>query len=394
MELRKLTASDYDELLEVLNSVFTRENKKPMDFLNLLPKMWVRDDQHMGYHTGIFEDGKLVSVAGCYPLPAKIAGIPFLFATTGNVATLPEYEGRGYFTTIFTELMKELEQMDVDAARLNGARQRYARYGYEPAGSVYQVVFTENNRLKYFHDAGSDLVFKEIERSDLESLAFCDTLSRKSDFYVDRSTEEDYRDVYLALRGKHATPYLAVKKNLPVGYLVAVDDKQMSGHARNGRHIYELRYNCLENFIEMVCAWQRKVDDEITFRLAPYMTEEMELISPCAEYITVSSPSHFKIRDYERLADALLKLKASKESLLNGEVILGIKDYGTIKLFVSKDNQGCIKTEEKPELILDQLSATRMLFGHVPYYTAGLTANPLWKNWLPLPFSWNIMDSV
>ena len=94
MELRKLNASDYDELLELLNKVFTKQNRRPMDFLRELPKMWVWDDKHMGYHTGIFEDDKLVSVAGCYPLSLRIGDTSLLFATTGNVETLPEYEGR------------------------------------------------------------------------------------------------------------------------------------------------------------------------------------------------------------------------------------------------------------------------------------------------------------
>jgi len=394
MELRKLTSKDYHELLEVLNVVFTRENKKKMDFLSELPKMWVQDDQHMGYHTGIFEDGKLVSVAGCYPLQAKIGEVPFLFATTGNVATLPEYEGRGYFTIIFNELMKELEQMNVDAARLSGARQRYARFGYEPAGTVYHFTFNERNRVQYFHDAGGNVAFRKIEKSDIMALAFCEALSRKSVFHVKRSTEDNYRDVYRALCGKHATPYLAIENGLPVGYLAAVDDKTVCGQAQNGRHIYELRYNGLDKFIEIICAWQRRVSDTITFRLAPYMTEEMNLIIPCAEYMTVSSPSHFKILNYEKLIDALLKLKASKEPLLNGEIVLGIKDYGDIRLFVEKDNVGCEKTENEPEVILDQLTATRVIFGHMPLHGEMFTMNAIWKNWFPLPFSWNIMDSV
>ena len=75
---------------------FGNKYKRPMDFLSELPKMWGRDDEHMGKHIGVFEDGKLCSVVGIYPLKTFIDGEEFLFATTGNVATLPEYEGRGY----------------------------------------------------------------------------------------------------------------------------------------------------------------------------------------------------------------------------------------------------------------------------------------------------------
>ena len=71
MEIRKLNAGDYDVLLETLNTVFGNKSKQETDFLNELPKMWVRDDTHMGYHLGLFEDGVLACVVGIYPLPPR-----------------------------------------------------------------------------------------------------------------------------------------------------------------------------------------------------------------------------------------------------------------------------------------------------------------------------------
>ena len=105
MEIKRLGAEHYDELLAMLNYTFGNKYKRPMDFLSELPKMWGRDDEHMGKHIGVFEDGKLCSVVGIYPLKTFIDGEEFLFATTGNVATLPEYEGRGYFNLIFNEIL-------------------------------------------------------------------------------------------------------------------------------------------------------------------------------------------------------------------------------------------------------------------------------------------------
>lgn len=95
MEVRKLTAEDYDQLLYVLNRSFGTLYGREMDFVRELPKMWVRDDEHMSKHTGVFEDGTLCAVVGVYPLPVRIAGEELTFATTGNVATLPEHPGLG-----------------------------------------------------------------------------------------------------------------------------------------------------------------------------------------------------------------------------------------------------------------------------------------------------------
>ena len=394
MELRKLNANDYDELLEMLNCVFEKQNKRPMDFLRELPKMWVRDDKHMGYHTGIFENGKLVSVAGCYPLSLRIGDTTLLFATTGNVATLPEYEGRGYFNTIFGEIMKELEQMGVDGARLGGERQRYARFGYEPAGCSYNIIFNEKNRLKCFQDVGKDISFRVIEKDDVEALEFCYQLIRQSAIYVERSSEENYRDVYLALCSLNATPYLAHEKGRPIGYLSVVADNHLSESFVKGRHICELRYDGLNNFIPIICAWQRYVESDITFKLAPHMLDELQLMVSCAEDLSMTSPSRFKIINYEKIADAFLKLKTSKEPLQTGEIILGIKDYGKIRLYVEEERVGCVKTERTPDIVLDKSEATRLLFGHMPVCATISTANSLCKDWLPLPFSWNTLDYV
>ena len=394
MEQRKLNAGDYDRLLELLNTVFARQNGHPMDFLSELPKMWIRDDLHMGYHTGVFEDGKLVAAGGVYPLHVRIGGEPLLFATTGNMATLPEYEGRGYFSSIFTAMMKELEEMGADAARLGGLRQRYARFGYEPAGRAYHVRFTERNRVRYYQDAGKEIEFREIRREDLPWLQFCNSLMQRSVFYVERSSEEQYRDVYLTLRGKHATPYVALKDGVPVGYLSSGSGGQYIGHALNGETILEFQCMSAEYFIPVICAWQRRVDQDISFHLAPYMQEELRQITPGAEAVSIVTPSRFKILHFEKVAAALMKLKHSIQPMMRGECVVGIEDYGNIRLYADGDTAGCEKTDAAPAVTLDRLAATRVLFGHLPVAASVPAADPLLINWLPLPLSWCTLDVV
>ena len=96
MEIKRLKKENYDELISLLNLVFTKQNGCVMDFERELPNMCVRDDLHMRKHVGLFEDGKLVSVVGVYPLPTKVLECKINFCTVGNVATHPDYEGRGY----------------------------------------------------------------------------------------------------------------------------------------------------------------------------------------------------------------------------------------------------------------------------------------------------------
>ena len=57
MEIKRLKKENYDELISLLNLVFSKQNGCEMDFEKELPNMCVRDDAHMRKHVGLFEDG-------------------------------------------------------------------------------------------------------------------------------------------------------------------------------------------------------------------------------------------------------------------------------------------------------------------------------------------------
>jgi hypothetical protein len=103
--------------------------------------------------------------------------------------------------------------------------------------------------------------------------------------------------------------------------------------------------------------------------------------------------SHFKIINFEKVANALLKLKSSYMSLEKGEFVLEIIDYGKIKLYVTEKEAGCVATQEKPSVKVSKAVASRMLFG--PFCPQYATEVPSIANaWLPLPLSWNLQNRV
>ena len=390
MEMRHLRIKDYDELLEMLNSVFARKYGRAMDFLNEQPRMWVRDDEHMRKHIGIFDGDRLCSVVGVYPLRASICGIPMLFATTGNVATRPEYEGRGYFTALFNEAMAEAERMGVQAARLGGARQRYGRYGFEPCGTSYNFTVTHETRVKFFDNRETKIDFEEIAPTDAAVLLACREMRARREINVERG---DVGDVYRSLTTKHCAPYAARIGGETVGYLSAYNDGQFVGRSENGRHIAEICAKDTNTLVAMICGWQERVGSAITLSLPPYMTEAVRLMCDCAQETTVVSPSMFRVLDFIRLTDALMKLKAKCGWLDNGECVIEIEGRGRMRLFAREENAGCERTDAVPDLTLTVSKATRLLYGHLP---ADAVANvpPILRLWLPLPLSWDGLDYV
>lgn len=390
MEIRRLCEKDYDELLEMLNFTFATQYGREMDFLNELPSMWVRDDEHMGKHFGIFADGRLASVAGIYPLPAKIDGTDVLFATTGNVATHPDFTKRGYFTEIFKRLMSELDVIDADAARLGGARQRYGRFGFEPCGTLHKFLIEEKNRTS-IEKSPSGIEFYEVEENSLRYLAYINELSERSFMYIKRSTDNGFLSVYQNLCSKHATPYIALKDGKFVGYLSAVADGQFIGRAQNGRNIKEIRAESAELLRDMVFAWQKRCGKSVEVPISPFMTEELKMFSAIAQDMTTASPSRFRFRRFERAADALMRVKAKTCDMPSGEFTVEIEDYGRICLYNRGDSVGCEKTALAPSVTLNKSDAQRLLFGPC---TPEMICSVPWiaRAFLPLPLTWNTND--
>ncbi len=379
MELRRLQASDYDALLALLNAVFTRQNGFQMDFEKQLPKMCVRDDVHMGMHMGIFEDGKLVSCIGVYPLEAVVAGEKLMFSTMGNIATHWDYTGRGYMSKLIDAAQQELEDIGADASRLGGNRQRYGRYGFESCGQVMQFTFAKNTLAGRFTDPG-EISFVKIEKEDRQALEFCATLYNQNAIAVTRKTE----DCYPTMTAWEYVPYLCLSGEKPVGYLCANAD---------GSNIAEIAAVDTRYFADILCRWQKQQETSVTFLLQPHMTDKVALFSAISDSMQIRSPSHFQIRNWVGVVSAFLKLKATYSALPDGEVVLEIKDYGTIRIFVKGDAMGCERTDKQPQLTLDRLQAARFLFGPLaPEYTA--KADNIPANWFPLPLSWNGQDRV
>ena len=393
MEIRKLKAEDRDELLAFLNRVFANKYGRDMDFLCEQPKMWECSDDAMGKHIAIFDGGQMASVVGIYPLPVVIGEEKLLFATTGNVATSTEYEGRGFFTKLFAMAMQEIEELGVDVARLGGARQRYARFGFEPSGSSYSFELNSDNVSKYFGGYGENVEFERVKEDCIEKLEYISDLIRKKDFYVKRSADNGHKDLYALLGTKHSAPYVAKKDGTYIGYICAACDRQFVGVGEFGRNVTEYGYESSEDFLHMICAYQRKVGKTLSVTVAPHETELLEKLSDGAEYATLTSPSRFKVRNFEKLTNALIKLKDKKEPLPIGESVVEIEDYGKLLLFKNGEEAGASFTEKTADTKLTKAEATRLLFGHLPYFATKKVPENL-KPFLPLPLSWNTLDYV
>ena len=379
MELRRLTAADYDDLLTLLNQVFTRHNGCQQDFEKQLPKMCVRDDAHMGKHLGIFEENQLVACIGVYPLETVVAGEKLLFSTMGNIATHWEHTGKGYMSKLIDAAMVELKTMGADASRLGGNRQRYNRYGFESCGQILSFTLNPNTLAGRFPTPG-EITFEKLEQEDSAALEFCRELYNQNAIAVTRTLDT----VYPTMTAWEYQPYLCLQGGKPVGYLCT------NNTGGNLMEIFAVDTQC---FTDILCRWQQWKNTSVTFTLQPHQTELICRFSAICDTMQLRSPSHFKICNWERVISAFMRLKASYQPLQAGELVLNIQDYGTMRIFVNQEGVGCEKSQQKPQLTLTQLEASRFIFGPLdPGYVA--KANETAESWFPLPLSWNGQDRV
>lgn len=380
MKVERLNASHYDEILSLLNAVFSRKNGREMDFEKEMPKMCVRDDEHMGCHFGIFDNDRLVACMGVYPFEVRVAGEKLCFATTGNIAVHWDYEGNGYMGKMVDAAMEELERLDVDAARLGGLRSRYNRYGFESCGQNYGFTFTQKNRERKFPEYKGGITFKRITAEDTAALEFTVSLYNKNKIIIPRNIQ----NAYSCLTMWQNIPYIAIENGTPIGYLSATK----SGDAI--AEVDAVNTNALTNII---CAWQEKVNQNIFFYRQAHQIDSLRVFTAVCEGAQIYSPSHFKIRKWEKVVDAFMKLKASYIEVAKGELCIEIENYGTIRLFSNENGVGCEKVNKNPDIVLDGLSAARYIFGpHPPVFTAD--APPIAQAWFPLPLSWNGQDRL
>ena len=386
-KIERLKKEDNKELLQFLNEAFGYSEKD--GFSVQMPVMWRENDEVMGKNLAIKENGKIIAAAGVYPLKLNIAGQSLLFATTGNIAVKKEYRGKAYMKELMTAIGEEVNNLGIDVARLGGQRQRYNRYGYEYAGKSYNFTLTYKNLSAIGvidNEELNKIEFKRLTKESIVELTSLKQIQESSEMYVNRGNETDFFDIMSAWRN---IPYCVFDENGNcIGGLSASQDN---------RQIAEVFANNDYNLINILYSWIIKNSlDYSVFNIPCYKKEVIRRLSSICEYINVGFSTQIRVLNFEKFTDALISLKGKTESefvKVQGSFVLNIKGYGNIKISAS----GCVKTEEKADLIVDSLVATRLLYGfQSPEDIVELPSEKrqIIKSILPLSFWWNGQDRV
>lgn len=139
MKIERAKKADYAEMMDFLHRCFRSVVPEHDRFETLFPDLYIQSTDSMEKNYVIRAGGKIVSMAGLFPLDVKLGDIRLRVAGVGGVCTAPEHRGKGGMTALMTYVRERIASEGYPMAWLSGERDRYLRFGWEKAGTDFVV---------------------------------------------------------------------------------------------------------------------------------------------------------------------------------------------------------------------------------------------------------------
>jgi predicted acetyltransferase len=381
-QIIQLGAGDFDEAIRFLNAVFGEY--RPHDFASMLPTRYQPTDEHMSCNYAVRDGGRLAAVVGVFPIHWCVGDVTLKVAGVGGVAVHPGSRGQGYMKLLMDHAIAEMRRTGCDLSYLGGRRQRYAYFGYEVAGTTYRLSFIKDNIRHAFAGQEQAVTFKPA-RDDPQTVAALKAMHDAQPLYCERPAELFYR----CLQSWHRCPMLACNRDGQiVGYLTPLRDKPV---------LNELVARDAETAAQIVRAWVQQASAGVEVLLQAPPGAVLRRLNGFAEHMRIEAGGNWQIFNWVRVVDALLKARHTAGPLAHGSLVLGIEGAASaISLTVDSDGAHCRATDRDPDLSLDPLTATRLLFGPGP--TSAVLPLPqsasILAAWCPLPLGFSHQDHV
>ncbi|MDM0833962.1 GNAT family N-acetyltransferase [Clostridium perfringens] len=331
-EYLKADEKDYEELVDFINYVFSYSCEST-DFPVLLPKLYKNKDK-IKYHHIIKVDNRIKGVVGAFPLTLSLLGEKVNVVGIGSVSAHPYSKGQGYMKELMNKAICEMKNKNVDMSVLNGYRQRYEHFGYEPCGQHINFNILHVN-INYKRD---ELINKGIsihllDENDPNIVEKAYKLHCKKNVKIERKKEE-FLDI---LKSWNCRIYSVFKNGEFIGYI-----------SSNNGFIEEIVIEDNNDLNFVIASYIKTFNHrEVNVRVPIYEREKISQLLKICENYSITKNNNFRIFNYEKIVRIMLKLKATYSNLEDGEYNIKIINYGILKIKVHKNNVEVKKVEEK-----------------------------------------------
>ncbi len=369
-QIKRLSIGDYDDLVSLLNRVFTAHNGREMDFESILPRIFKREEEKMSWHLGAKSDGKLCGVAASYPLGWKVGGEVLKISASGNVAVDESFRGKGIMGAVLTQIEAEDRAAGFDISYLHGERFRYGNYGFEKCGIEY--IFDMTRPMLNNADLNKDLCFVNAESNT-------DLLKKLYDFYNTQEAYllrafDDFRDALIA-KGKTPVVVAATNGEL-VGYFCINSTNEIS----------EMYLKDPMALAEILKGYMQKTEiKEIHISLPEFSPLLNQALQWCGRY-KIIQPGNFKVLNFKRVVECFMREKCRYEYLPDGTLTIASDIFGVWEIKKEGEEISVNPFDGEAQIHLPGNSVYQFVFGpYAPRCKRQDEVAMLARMWFPLP---------
>lgn len=368
-EIYKGTPDDLGEIIDFGNYVFSHAGDLT-DFPSLLPKLYGPNADTSACHYLAKENGRIKGMVGSFPMVLSAAGEKLTVGGIGTVCVHPYSRGGGVMKALMNEALEDMKRQKIDLAVLGGLRQRYQYYGFEQCGQALFFTFNSSNIRHSLAGRGLGCVFQPIESGYLEDACRLHNLQQ---IHVERESG-DFLDI---LKSWQSTPLAFLKDGVFAGYLVV---------SKKGDSVSELVLKDDALALDLLAAYYRDYAPEtLTVRMQPFERGVNRLFSEICELSTIKKSYSYRIFNFEKVLNAMLKFKAHSAPLPDGRAVMEIEGCCKLLFQVTGGAVSVAETKEIAEISLSYLEAMNAVFSPVSFFCADDRLPVFLKQLFPLP---------
>lgn len=369
---------DFNEILKKSNIIFGGEGNT--DYFQLYhPKLYaVRNSATE--HLIVRDEEGIQGILGVFPAEMTVCGNVLKVDGFGTMGVMKSARGRGYMKDLMNTAV-EASKSRAHIAFLGGRRQRYEYFGFTPSGVACSFSFNRDN-ARHGIKGDTTAMYTFDEAKTAEEAKFALELYNRRPARVTRIEKS----------------FLTMLKTCRSTGLIIRKDGALFGYASvngEGRSINEIELADIEELPAVLAAYLSRFELRgISIGGVFYFEKDkLRVLDSVCENMSVHCCENFMINDFIAVIQAFLMLKASYTKLFPCNTVLDI-DGERISIEINGDKVAVCPTDKEPELRLNALEATRLLFGNTAYL--GLrddVPEDLARN-LPLPLFYSRPDFV
>ena len=339
--IRRGRQGEMEALIDFADFAFSRPDPPP-DFSRLLPKLYGSDAETAEQHLLVVPESGDDILAAVYSGPLALqpseswwkqrvhegepvtGSAPALSGNgIGTVSVHHRERGKSYMRELMHAAIRDMLQEGAAFSALSGQRQRYAYYGYEPAGTDLSVSLDRDNYTKaygrhYFEEGPEGELRNYAEIQDEPELA-------EQVFAVYEASHpwsSRTRDNWYVTAGSWGGPEVLVylKEGQVQGYLIA-------GGSGGHRAVSEIGLKDPEDAIPMIgLLLGRHQVQRAEVQLACWQPDPAARLFRIAAGYSIGSSLSLLILDWAQMLKAGLMLKQALDGARDGELRLAITD--------------------------------------------------------------------